>query len=179
METVGFKDAGLTAKQIHQARADGRVIIYNQPHWFRGQQDIFVAGCMKGSLDGVIFGIDHHYNESPLGTEEEASLELYDDDVALHFRLTLKPGHIEKLAGRDEASAAYVVHSSEMRNRVRYITRASLIEISAVHVGSLRQSHCIVRDARTVGLLKDDARNSFSSDGAAQKFLAALRNLDK
>ena len=119
---------------------DGRVVIYGQRHQFRGQTDVFDVGCFKGSLDGVFFGIDHRYHEAPLGTQEDGSLLLHDDDVALSFRLKLGPGALERLDGRSESSAAYVVHASEMRKGVRHITRASLFEISAVHVGSLRQS---------------------------------------
>jgi Caudovirus prohead serine protease len=157
---------------------DGRVVIYNQPHWFRGQQDIFEAGCFNGSLDMVFMGIDHRYHEAPLGREEDGSLELFDDDVALHFRLHLQPGHLERLDGRDEASAAYVVRESVIRNGIRHIKKAILFEISAVHVGSLRQSHCYVRDASKCGRLADDAKTRFATDAAGQKFLAALRNLN-
>jgi hypothetical protein len=156
---------------------DGRCVIYGIPHQFRGQTDIFEKACFAGSLFDVIFGIDHRYTEKPLGTQESGTLELYDDDVSLNFRLHLQPGQLERLGGRSEASAAYVVHASEMRKGVRHITRASLFEISAVFVGSLRQSHCIVRDARTVGTLAYDARNNFATDAAGQKFISALRQL--
>jgi hypothetical protein len=156
---------------------DGRVCIYGAPHWFRGQQDIFLAGCFKGSLDGVFFGIDHEYHKKTLGDQDNDSLELYDNDVALNFRLKLTPESLARLDGRSEASAAYVVHSAEMKNGVRHIKRATLLEISAVHVGSLRQSHCIVRDADKCGTLREDARTRFATDAAGQKFVAALRRL--
>jgi Caudovirus prohead serine protease len=157
---------------------DGRVVIYGQPHWFRGQQDIFEAGCFAGSLDMVWMGIDHKFFEPPLGREEDGSLELFDDDVALHFRLKLGPGALERLDGRSEASAAYVVHSSEMRNGIRHIKRATLLEISACHVATIRQTHCYVRDADKVGTLAEDARTRFAGDGAFTKMMAALRKLD-
>jgi len=156
---------------------DGRAVIYGIPHSFRGQTDAFEKNCFEGSLFDVFMGIDHKYNEKPLGTQEAGTLELYDDDVALNFRLHLQPGHIERLGGRSEASAAYVVHASEMRKGIRYITRASLFEISAVFVGSLRAGHCIVRDAKTIGTLADDARNNFESDGAFTKVMAALKRI--
>jgi hypothetical protein len=115
---------------------DGRVVIYNQPHWFRGQQDVFLPGAFAGSLDMVWMGIDHKYFEIPLGREEDGSLELYDDEVALSFRLKLGPGALERLDGRAQASAAYVVKSSEIRNGIRHIKHAILVEISAVHLAA-------------------------------------------
>jgi Caudovirus prohead serine protease len=157
---------------------DGRVVIYGVPHWFRGQQDIFEAGCFKGSLDMVWMGVDHRYNERPLGKQEDCSLELFDDDVALNFRLKIQPGHLERLDGRSEASAAYVVSESEIKNGVRHIKKAILLEISAVHVASLRQSHCYLRDADKCGPLHEDAASRFAGDAAATKFMAALRRLD-
>ena len=156
---------------------DGRVVIYNQVHWFRGQQDLFEVGCFKGSLDKVFMGVDHRYHESPLGKEEDGSLELYDDDVALHFRLKLSDEALQRLDGRSEASAAYVVQSSEIIKGIRHIKHAILFEISAVHVGSLTQSHCIVRDAKSVGALADDSRTRFANDGAFTKVIAALKRL--
>jgi Caudovirus prohead serine protease len=156
---------------------DGRVVIYGVPHWYEGRQDIFEAGCLAGSLDTVWMGCDHRYFEPPLGRQEDGSLELFDDDVALHFRLKLQPGHLERLDGRDEASAAYVVQSSEVRNGIRHIKRAILVEISAVHVGALRQTHCYIRDADKCGPLADDAKTRFAGDAAFTKVMKALRKL--
>ena len=96
---------------------DGRVVIYGSPHWYEGRQDIFEAGCFKGSLDLVWFGIEHRYLEKPLGCQEDGLLELHDDDVALSFRLKLGPGALERLDGRSEASAAYSVREYEIRGR--------------------------------------------------------------
>ncbi len=157
---------------------DGRVVIYGVPHWYEGRQDVFEPKCFAGSLDMVWFGIEHRYQEKPLGCQEDGSLELHDDDLALSFRLKLGPGALERLDGRDEASAAYSVLDSEIRNGVRHIKSAILVEISACHVASLRATHCIVRDANKVGPLALDAKRGFASDAAATKFLAALRNLD-
>jgi hypothetical protein len=172
-------DDGVAVKQKPPSPQilDGRVVIYGQPHSFRGQTDVFEKNCFEGSLFDVFMEIDHRYTEKTMGTMEEGTLELYDDDVALNFRLHLQPGHIERLDGRSEASAAYVVHASEMRKGVRHITRASLFEISAVHVGSERRSHCIVRDASTVGTLEHDSKNCFRSDGSFTKVMAALKRL--
>ena len=158
---------------------DGRVVIYGVPHWFRGQQDIFVAGCFKGSLDSVFMGIDHEYAKPKLGEKDDGSLELFDDEVALLFRLKLQPGHLERLDGRSEASAAYLVQSFEVIKGIRHIKRAILFEISAVHVGSLRATHCHVRDANSVGALADDAKTRFATDAAGQKFLDALKRLQQ
>jgi hypothetical protein len=157
---------------------DGRVVLYGVSHWYEGRQDIFEPKCFAGSLDMIWFGIEHKYSERPLGCQEDGSLELHDDDVALHFRLKLTPDALERLDGRNEASAAYSVRDSEIRDGVRYIKSAILMEISACHVASLRQSHCIVRDADSVGKLTDDARRGFASDAAGQKFLNALKRLE-
>ena len=156
---------------------DGRVVLYGVPHWFRGQQDIFEAGCFNGSLDSVFMGIDHEFAKPKLGDCDDGSLELFDDDVALHFRLKLGPGALEQLDGRSEASAAYFVQSFEVIKGIRHIKRAILIEVSAVHIGSLTQSHCIVRDAKSVGTLADDAKRGFANDAAFTKVMAALRRL--
>src|ERR1700722_20563618 len=107
----------------------------------------------------VWMGIDHKYHEAPLGRQEDCALELHDDDVALSFRLKLQPGHLERLAGRDEASVAYVAHDVEFRKGVRHIKRATILEISAVHIGAIRQTHCIVRDADKVGTLAHDTKS--------------------
>ena len=156
---------------------DGRVVIYNQPHWYEGRQDVFESKCFAGSLDMVWFGIEHRYQEKPLGCQEDNTLELHDDDVALHFRLKLGPGALERLDGRNEASAAYSVLESEICNGVRHVKKAVLVEISACHVASLRQSHCIVRDANKCGPLAHDAKHGFAYDSAGMAVSRALKRL--
>jgi prohead serine protease len=157
---------------------DGRVVLYRVPHEFRGQTDIFEAGCFAGSLDMVFMGVDHKYNEKPLGRTEDGSLELHDDDVALSFRLKLSAGAQQRLDGRSEASAAYVVRESEIRKDIRHIKSAILFEISACHIATMRGTHCSVRDARTVRTLAHDAKNNFACHAAETKFIEALRRLD-
>jgi phage head maturation protease len=166
----------LTAKVL-----EGFACLYGVPHHFRGRTDIFQKNCFKGSLYDVLFGIDHQYHKPKLGRQDDGTLELFDTDVGLACRVKLlAPGDLGRLDGRDELSVSYVVHDAEIRHDgVRVIKSAILFEISAVHVGAMRTTHALVRDANKVGSLRDDAMNGFAYDSAATAFTRALKQLNK
>ena len=67
--------------------------------------------------------------------------------------------------------------SSVRSDGVRLIKKAVLIEVSAVHVGAVRQTFLEIRNADDVGPLATDFKH-FAGEGAAKGFLRALRNLD-
>ena len=76
-------------------------------------------------------------------------------------------------------SVGYVSKDVEVRNGLHIIKSATLMEISVCHVATLRETHAIVRDAATVGTLAADSKTSFASDGAATKFIDALKRLSE
>jgi Caudovirus prohead serine protease len=153
---------------------EGFACLYGVPHQYKGRTEIFERNCFAGSLYDVMFGIDHRYEQKKLGDQNDGSLELVDTDVGLAFRLKLEPGHLERLDGRDEVSVAYIEHDVIVRAGVRVIRKASIFEVSAVHVGAMRTTHAVVRDANKVGTLADDAKHGFASESAATAFMRAL-----
>jgi phage head maturation protease len=158
---------------------EGFACLYDVPHWYGGRYDIFQKDCFRGSLFGVFFLIDHEILSKKLGDQDDGNLELTDTGVGLAFRLKLAPGDLERLDGRSGMSPKYIVHDAEIRkDGTRVIKAASLFEISACHIGAIRQTHAVVRDADTVGSLADDAKSGFASDAAATAFLRALKKLE-
>jgi phage head maturation protease len=153
---------------------------YGIIHVHKNRKEVFEKGCWGDSLYGVVFLIDHDVLGIKLGDQDDGTLELMDTDAGLAFRLTLSPDDFDRLDGRSEMSVMYkenVVETRTIDNEtIRFIKSASLIEISAVFEGAIRKTFAVIRDANSVGLLKDDVK-SFASDGAALKFQSALRKL--
>jgi hypothetical protein len=160
---------------------EGFACLYDVPHHYKGRIELFEKGCFHGSLDGIFFLIDHGFATKKLGDQVDGSLELVDSDVGLGFRLKLEPGHLERLDGRDEMSVSYIERDVETRklgnDTVRVIKSASLFEISACFVGAVRNTFAAVRDANTVGTLRDEIKDSFASESAAMHFMRTLRKL--
>jgi hypothetical protein len=157
---------------------DGFACLYNVRHEFRGGTDIFARNCFSGSLYDVVFGVDHEFHKPKLGRQDDGSLELCDTDIGLCFRLAIQPGHLERLDRRDQVSVAYVPHSVEFRDGVRYIKSASLFEISAVYVGAMTTTHSVIVEKKNARSLAEDAKHGFASESAAVAFVRALRKLD-
>jgi phage head maturation protease len=158
----------------------GYACMYNVIHQHKGRKEMFEKGCFGDSLYSVFFLIDHEILSKKLGDQDDRDLELIDTDAGLAFRLALAPADFDRLGGRSEMSVRYhetVVETRKIGNEtVRVIKSASLFEVSAVFEGAVRKTFAEIRDASSVGLLKDDVK-SFASDGAALKFQRALRNL--
>ena len=153
---------------------------YEEIHHFRDGRDIFLRGCFSESLrkyNDVFYGVDHEYLKPCLGREDDGSLQLEDTDVGLCFRLALKEGHLERLAGRDQVSVACIPHSVEFRDGIRYIESASIFEISSVYLGAMTTTHAVVVDANKVGTLAEDAKHGFACESAAVGFMRALKRL--
>jgi Caudovirus prohead serine protease len=144
-------------------------------HWYKGRWEAFESNCFAGSIWGVWLGRDHKYTERKIAEQDNSSLEILETEVGLAFRAKLKPGDLEWIDGRSEVSVAYVEKDVEVRNGIRFIKSAALLEISVCHVATLRKSHAIVCDADSVGTLAEDAKSRFETDAAATKFLAALK----
>jgi hypothetical protein len=143
-----------------------------------GQREIFLPGVFNDSLRGVIFLRDHILTEPKMADQDDSDLELHDCEAGLAVRVHLKEGMLDRLEGREQLSVGYHVLESCIRtDGVRLIKHAVLIEVSAVHVGAVRQTFLEIRDADDVGPLETDSKN-FAGEGAAKGFLRALRNLD-
>jgi hypothetical protein len=158
---------------------EGIAVLYRYPHQYKGRTEIFEPGCFAGSLFSVEFKIDHEILARKLGDQDDDTLELVDSEEGLGFRLKLQPGHLELLDGRDEMSPRYIEHLVENETiggeSVRVIKSASLFEISACFVGSMRNTFAVVRDADKAGKLGDAVKNSFPSELAAMRFTRAMR----
>jgi hypothetical protein len=158
----------------------GFCCVYGVVHTYKKRREMFAKNCFCDSLYSVFALIDHEILSRKLADQDDGDLELIDTDAALAFRLTLSPDDFDRLDGRSEMSVSYIEHDVEIRiidgETVRVIKSASLFEISAVFEGAIRKTFAVIRDANSVGSLKDDV-TSFASDGAAIKFQRALRNL--
>ena len=155
----------------------GYACLYNVEHQYKGRTEIFERNCFAGSLYDVMFGLDHRYEQKKLGDQNDGSLELVDTDIGLAFRLKLEAGHLERLDGRDEVSVAYIEHDVEIRNGIRIIKAASIVELSSVFVGAMRTTHAVIVDANKVRSLKEDAKHGFAYESAATAFVRALLKL--
>jgi HK97 family phage prohead protease len=160
---------------------DGFACLYGVKHFYKNRWEIFERGCFNGSLNGVFALVDHKFATKKLGDQDDDTLELLDTDVGLAFRLKLTPESLERLDGRDSMSCSYIEHEVETRkignDTVRVIKSASLFEISACYVGSVRNTFAVVRDADTVGSLRDEVKNNFAMESASTIFMRALRNI--
>jgi phage head maturation protease len=156
---------------------EGWACLYDVPHHYKGRTEIFSRNCFSGYLDGIMFFIDHEIHKKKLGDQDDGTLELFDTDVGLAFRLKLKPGDLERLDGRDSMSVGYRELDVEVRkDGARVIKAAIAVEVSACYVGAIRKTFAEVRDANEVDMLSEDVKH-FASDGAAFSFLRALRKL--
>jgi HK97 family phage prohead protease len=161
---------------------EGLAVVYNKPHIYKGNVEVFVKGCFDRSLSTrsvVKFFIDHEHHTTPLG-DTDSNLELVDTDIGLSFRLKLSPENLARLNGRKQMSVCYTERDVEVRSvndeNVRFIKAASLLEISACFNPAVKQTYAVVRDADTTSRLRDDASH-FASGAAAAGFLRALRKL--
>src|SRR5258708_36950303 len=80
---------------------EGYACIYNVIHNHKNRREIFSPGCFNGSLFGVMFKIDHQFASKKLGDQDDNTLELFDCDIGLAFRLKLGPDALDRLDGRD------------------------------------------------------------------------------
>jgi hypothetical protein len=115
-----------------------------------------------------------------LGDQDDGSLELFDSETGLAFRLKISTIDLDRLEGRDQMSVMYKENDIDFQTigseSVRVIKSASLVEISAVYSGAVKNTFAVVRDADKVGKLIDDATRSFPSESAfAQMQRAILR----
>jgi phage head maturation protease len=158
----------------------GFACVYDVIHQHKDRKEMFEPGCFGDSLFSVFVIIDHQLLSKKLADQDDGTLELVDTEAGLAFRLTLSPDDFDRLDGRSEMSVRYHEHVVETRKigteTVRVIKSASLFEISAVFEGAIRKTFAVIRDASSVGALKDDVK-SFASDGATLKFQTSLRNL--
>jgi|SRR5450631_2311712 hypothetical protein len=160
--------------------AEGWACHYGVVHlnYRTGGREIFSKGCFDGTLYDCLFLRDHVLTEKALGQQSDSSLELHDSDAGLAVRLHLKDGDLERLEGRDQLSMGYHVTDATVRSDgIRVINKAIAIESSAVHVGAVRQTFLVIRNADSVGPLEIDSAN-WASEGAARGFLRALRGLE-
>jgi hypothetical protein len=168
--------ASMTPKII-----EGYACMYNVIHFYKNRYEMFAAGCFNGSLHGVIMHIDHNMLSKKLGDQDDGTLELFDTPVGLGFRLKVGIGDLERLGGRDQMSTMYQEREVELQTiggkSVRVIKSAVLVEVSAVYVGNVSKTFAVVRDARSVGCLRDDATRSFPSGSAFAVLQRAMRDL--
>ncbi len=174
-------DDGVARKQAPSRKRvlQGHACHYNVPHqnYKNGLTELFEPGCFSGSLDGVLFFVDHKMTDRWLGDEFDGSLELHDSDEGLACRLHLKDGHIEKLEGRASLSVGYAILDSKVRaDGVLVIKSATLLEISACDVGAVRQAWSEIRDLDSVKPLAEESKD-FAYTGASLAVTRALRNL--
>jgi protein involved in temperature-dependent protein secretion len=159
---------------------EGNAVVYNVVHNYKGRRELFKPHCFDGSWEKEVFwGIDHVRTAKKLGDQNDGSLELFDSEIALAFRLKLSGDALQRIDGRDEVSPSYLETNVEVRSDgVRVIKKAILLELSSVYVGAMRNTFAIVRDAdKVVGPLAEDSKN-FAYHGAAHKLTNALRRLD-
>jgi hypothetical protein len=149
-------------------------------HWYHKNQrfESFDEGCFAGSLWGVWLGREHRYSERKIATQDDDSLELLETSEGLAFRAKLKPGDVEWIGGRSEASVSYVAKDTCIRKGIHTIKSAAILEIGLCHVATIRSTFALVCDANSVGTLEYESKNNFGSDAAFTKVMAALRNLD-
>jgi HK97 family phage prohead protease len=170
------------ASRYESKTLDGFACLYNKPHMYKGNIEVFEPGCFNKTLSSkqrVDFCVDHE--EYSLGHTDD-NLELVDTKTGLAFRLRTKSeADLNRLNGRNAMSVKYAEHEVEVRKvedcDVRFIKSATLIECSAVFNGCVPKTHIIVRDAKQVGRLRDDSVTGFPSDGAFVALQRALENL--
>jgi hypothetical protein len=150
---------------------------YKHWYWKNERFEVFDPGCFSGSLWGVWLGRDHKHAERKIADQDDGSLELLETPKGLAFRAKLKPGDVEWIDGRTEVSVSYLSSDTATRDNVHVIKKAALLELSLCKVATIRQTHCTIRDANTVGTLAEDVRENFASDAAYTKLMDALRRL--
>src|SRR5258708_11837399 len=171
------------ASRYETKTLDGFACLYNKPHMYKGNIEVFEPGCFNKTLSSkkrVDFCVDHL--DYSLGNTDD-NLELVDTKDGLAFRLRTKSeADLNRLNGRNAMSVKYAEHEVEVRKiedcDVRFIKSATLIECSAVFNGAVPKTHLIVRDTKTVGRLRDDSENKFPSDAAYVALQRALKKLD-
>jgi prohead serine protease len=157
---------------------EGNAVVYNVPHHYKGRTEIFAPNCFGDSwFSEVMWCVDHVRTAKKLGDQNDGSLELFNSDTALAFRLKLFGDALQRIDGRDEVSPSYLETDVEVRSDgVRVVKRAILLELSSVYVGAMRNTFAVVRAADRVGPLAEDSKN-FAYHGAAHKLTNALKRL--
>jgi HK97 family phage prohead protease len=171
-----------SASRYESKTLDGFACLYNRPHIYKGNIEVFEPGCFNKTLAGqqrVDFCVDHL--DYSLGHTDD-NLELVDTKDGLAFRLRVKSEEdLNRLNGRNAMSVKYAEHDVEVRKvedcDVRFLKSVTLIECSAVFNGAVPKTHLIIRDTKTVGRLRDDSVTGFPSDGAFVALKRALENL--
>ncbi len=171
------------ASRYESKTVDGFSCLYNRPHMYKGNVEVFEPGCFNKTLSSkkrVDFCVDHL--DYSLGNTDD-NLELVDTKDGLAFRLRIKSeADLNRLNGRNAMSVKYTEDDVEVRKvadcDVRFIKSATLIECSAVFNGAVPKTHLIFRDAETTGRLRDDSVRNFPSDGAFVELQRALKKLD-
>jgi HK97 family phage prohead protease len=172
-----------SASRYESKTLDGFACLYNKPHMYKGNIEVFESGCFNKTLSSkqrVDFCVDHL--DYSLGNTDD-NLELVDTKTGLAFRLRTKSeADLNRLNGRNAMSVKYAEHEVEVRKvadcDVRFIKSATLIECSAVFNGAVPKTHLIVRDTKAVGRLRDDSESGFACDGAFVALRRALEKLD-
>jgi HK97 family phage prohead protease len=172
-----------SASRYESKTLDGFSCLYNKPHVYKNNIEVFDPGCFNKTLSSkqrVDFCVDH--KEYSLGNTDD-NLELVDTKTGLAFRLRVKSeADLNRLDGRNSMSVKYAEHEVEFRRvadcDVRFIKSATLIECSAVFNGAVPKTHLIVRDTKGVGCLRDDSESGFACDGAFVALRRALEKLD-
>jgi hypothetical protein len=163
-------------KQIAQGSCCHYGVVHT--NYRTGLPECFLKGCFTGSLTGLLFLRDHLLQEKAMADQDNGEIEVCDSDAALGIRIHLKDGVLDRLEGRDQFSVGYhVEHATVRSDGVRLIKSAVLLEVSAVHVGAVRQTWFEIRDADDVGPLATESKN-WASEGASRGFLRALRGLE-
>jgi HK97 family phage prohead protease len=172
-----------TASRHESKIIEGYACLYNKPHIYKENVEVFERGCFNETLASkarVDLCLDHDRSYS-LGHTDD-NLELIDTKTGLAFRLRTKSeDDLTRLYGRTSMSVQYKENDVEFRKvgdyDVRFIRKASLVECSAVYHGAVPNTHLIIRDAKTAGCLRDEVETKFPSDSAFVALQRALRNL--
>jgi Caudovirus prohead serine protease len=159
----------------------GFACLYNVIHSHKGRKEMFATNCFEGSLFSVMCHVDHNLLSKQLGDQDDGSLELFDSEIGLAFRLKISASDLDRLQGRDQMSVMYRENVVDVQSigsdSVRVIKSASLVEVSAVHAGAVKNTFAVVRDATKVGRLIEDATRSFPSDSALAGIQRAISRL--
>jgi HK97 family phage prohead protease len=130
---------------------------YSKAHVYDRHIEVIAPGAFARTLAtkaAVRFLIGH--DEARLVATSADRLELLSNDVGLAFRLSLTYDDGElirevKSGARDGMSVAYRVECDEWRTidgvKFRMITDATLLEISAVHRGAVKEAYVTLVDA--------------------------------
>jgi len=128
--------------------------LYGKVHPYRDAFEVFLPGCFSESLSEktkVVFSIDH--DQSVTLGDTRSNLELIDSEDGLAFRLKSTADDLTKLSDRERMSVFYRENEVDEQTidgeKVRFIKRATLLDISAVYRGAIKQTFLTIRDNET------------------------------